>query len=76
MLVQDLGKFQTHRWLHAFRMHYSVCFLVKRSLESLIFAYEHYYYKYINLLGCHRPKLDNVESYILTGNRQLSVQYY
>ena len=32
MLVQDLGKFQTHHWLHAFSMHCNVCFLVKRQL--------------------------------------------
>ena len=61
MLVQDLGKFQTHRWLHASRMHYllsrqtSTC---QRSLEPLIFAYEFYHYKCTTLLACHRPKLE------------------
>ena len=65
MLVQDLGKFQTHRWLHASRMHCNVCFLVKlqlvTSLEPLIFAYEFYHYKYATLpLACHTPKLEKM----------------
>ena len=32
MLMQDLGKFQTHRCLHASRMHCNICFLVKLQL--------------------------------------------
>ena len=32
ILVQDLGKFQKHRWLHASRMYCNVCLIVNLKL--------------------------------------------
>ena len=65
MLLQDLGKFQKYRWLHASRMHCNVCLLVKlqlvKSLQPPIFANEFYQCKFTTLLTCHRPKLERMQ---------------
>ena len=60
MLVQDLGKFQKHRCLHASRVQCPQTSSCQRGLEPLIFVYEFYHYKYTILLACHRPKLEKM----------------
>ena len=79
MLLQDLGKFQKHRWLHASRMHCNVCLLVKLQLVKEVYNYNFcewilslQIHNFISLsqtqIGENADNLKNVESYILAGN--------
>ena len=81
MLVEDLGKFQKHCWLRASRMYCNVCFLVKlhRTFDFRVWILSLQIYNFTSVsqtqIRENLDKLNNAESYILTGNySQLSVQ--
>ena len=86
MLVQDLGKFQTHHMLlecitmSAFLSNFKLSKKF-RTFDFRVSILSLQIYNFISVsqtqIGENVDKINNVESYIVTGNYcQLSVQYY